>query len=166
MEKGLPQVALVGYSEEVDNGSKDDKASGPASGEDSSTAIVNYYWKQVGQYSHPRPYTLQAKSPNVWLFDSDCNANTTGFKEWLINYSAIYGDEWDVESRAYARSIHVDDSISILGFADTDHASDKNNCESQTGMALWFGSRTSSIQLLFQQEMQSIWRFLVLQEKP
>ena len=75
------------------NDGNKDSGSGPGSGEGSSTAVVNYNWKQAGQY--PRPYTaaltyfaatLQTKSPNVWLFDSACNANITCFKQCLINY--------------------------------------------------------------------------------
>ena len=75
------------------NGGKRSDSGGPSPGEGSSTAVVNYNWKQAGQYS--RPYfaavtyfaaTLQTKSPNVWLYDSACDAYITCFKERLLNY--------------------------------------------------------------------------------
>src|SRR5438046_10718296 len=50
-----------------------------------------------------------------------------------INYSIVYGDASDAEIHAYTRAIHHDDYLSILGFADADHAADKNDRKSQTG---------------------------------
>ena len=50
-----------------------------------------------------------------------------------INYSIIYGDATDADVHAYTRAIHPDDYLSILGFADADHASDKDDRKSQTG---------------------------------
>ena len=50
-----------------------------------------------------------------------------------INYSIIYGDATDAETHAYTQAIHPDDYLSILGFADADHASDKDDRKSQTG---------------------------------
>ena len=64
-----------------------------SSGEGNSTAVVNYNWKQAGQYSRSNfaavtyfAATLQTKSPNVWLYDSACDAYITCFKERLLNY--------------------------------------------------------------------------------
>lgn len=50
-----------------------------------------------------------------------------------IYYSIIYGDAIDTEIHAYTRAIHPEDYLSILGFADADHASDKDDRKSQTG---------------------------------
>jgi len=51
----------------------------------------------------------------------------------MINYCIVYGDASDAEIHAYTRAIHHDDYLSILGFADADHAADKNDRKSQTG---------------------------------
>ena len=74
-----------------------DKGSGPpgpssASGENSSTAVVNYNWKQVGQCSRSFSAVtyfaakLQAKSPNEWLCDTCCNTSITCFKDRIFDY--------------------------------------------------------------------------------
>jgi hypothetical protein len=50
----------------------------------------------------------------------------------LASFTAV-GDPTDAGIHAYTRAVHPDDYLSILGFADADHASDKNNRKSQTG---------------------------------
>src|SRR5213078_1241237 len=67
---------------------------GPGS-QNGSTDLVKWQWKKPDQ-SYSRSFhtaavtyfaaSLQTKSPNVWLFDSTCNANITCFKECLTNY--------------------------------------------------------------------------------
>ena len=85
-----------------------------------------------------------------------------------INYCIVYGDAFDAEIHAYTRAIHYDDYLSILGFADADHAADKNDRKSQTGYVFLINNGAvvwESHMSLSQQGTLNIWPSLMLQGK-
>ena len=74
---------------------------GPGS-QNGSTDLVKWQWKKPDQ-SYSRSFhtaavtyfaaSLQTKSPNVWLFDSVCNAHITPFKNRIFEYRQFHVDE-------------------------------------------------------------------------
>ncbi|TMC14388.1 MAG: hypothetical protein E6J34_23715, partial [Chloroflexi bacterium] len=50
-----------------------------------------------------------------------------------INYCVVYGKASDIGVHAYTRAYYPSDQASVLGFADADHGTDKDDRKSQTG---------------------------------
>jgi hypothetical protein len=112
-----------------------------AKSDDKRTDIKSYQ-ELTGSLNHAalfsRPDTSFAVS-KLSQFNSDptethmkAARHVLAYLEGAINYSLVYGDATDADIHAYTGVIHPDNYLSIQGFADADHASDKDDRRSQT----------------------------------
>src|SRR4030095_14944996 len=89
------------YATQKKRKSKRNGDKGPTNQNASSTDIVKWQWKKPDQYSRPSHFaaityfaaTLQTKSPNIWLFDSDCDSHITPYKHRISEYRKYHVDE-------------------------------------------------------------------------